>query len=770
VIKNYLPYRHEIMMSDKAKLTDKYFHSTAEFYIYTLYHTRHHITSARNYYSSVRDEADFQYLEDIYGMQNPIDLGFTNIIKPRVDALVGLSLLSEPDFKIHYTDKETIKEVQKQKYEKVVEELFSYVAQSVNSKKKAAQKGEQKQQQESDENAGLKDFLDKTAKKYTEEYLSSFQIAASHIIKLIETDADIDLSNVKKELSKDYFITGEAYTRQIHKGEGKNPTIEVILPDYIYTNRPRLDKDLKRASVVVYKERISPHQVLKKLGDKISKEDAERLFTTYGALSSEEVNLAGGAPDANLYNTPQDDMHQLDTFYLKTGWQNGPLNGYGGDNYSGPLVDLYHVEWLASTRIPNGKGGFVYREDRYECYRIGYDIYVGARRCKEAPRTKEEPWKTKLSYSGVINVSRTGVIHSLVNSMRELQDLYDIIMFFRNNAIAHSGVSGSRVNVAAIPKALGKKFMDRLTKWVTIRKQGIELIDPTEEGAQLFQHYGDFSAAISADVIDSINAILESLTVQADIISGVPRQMLGVIEERDAVENVKTGLNQVSILSLEMFRDLDRCLNRTVQKTLDDFKYSYRKKPLHGIYKNGLAMIPFVLASKEFAMTDYKVSVVSSGIENAKLLKIQQLAKEFVSAGAIDPDVLVKIINNKSIHEIEYILSKATAAKKEENASIQKMQEQLEEANGQVKKLQGEINRLENNAKQQLEGRLKLDEKKVNNENTNKERELTIKEKDIRNKKEASDKEIAIKDKLVALEREQLLYGPGSSKEIQNNV
>jgi hypothetical protein len=29
------------------------------------------------------------------------------------------------------------------------------------------------------------------------------------------------------------------------------------------------------------------------------------------------------------------------------------------------------------------------------------------------------------------------------------------IMFFRNN-IANSGVSGSRVNIAAIPKALGK--------------------------------------------------------------------------------------------------------------------------------------------------------------------------------------------------------------------------------------------------------------------------------------------------------------------------
>jgi hypothetical protein len=37
-------------------------------------------------------------------------------------------------------------------------------------------------------------------------------------------------------------------------------------------------------------------------------------------------------------------------------------------------------------------------------------------------------------------------------------------------------------------------------------------------------------------------------------------------------------------------------------------------------------------------LTDYRVTVISSGIENAKLLKIQALAAEFVKA--IDPDVL----------------------------------------------------------------------------------------------------------------------------------
>jgi hypothetical protein len=40
---------------------------------------------------------------------------------------------------------------------------------------------------------------------------SSYEVAAQHILNLIQTDSDIDLSNIKKEISKDYFI-GETYT------------------------------------------------------------------------------------------------------------------------------------------------------------------------------------------------------------------------------------------------------------------------------------------------------------------------------------------------------------------------------------------------------------------------------------------------------------------------------------------------------------------------------------------------------------------------------
>jgi hypothetical protein len=77
-INNYLSLQKRYSFPIKKSLAIRT-HDLADFYI-ALVRTKGHIAAARNYYSSTRDELDFQYLEDIYGMQNPIDLGFTNII------------------------------------------------------------------------------------------------------------------------------------------------------------------------------------------------------------------------------------------------------------------------------------------------------------------------------------------------------------------------------------------------------------------------------------------------------------------------------------------------------------------------------------------------------------------------------------------------------------------------------------------------------------------------------------------------------------------
>lgn len=757
---NYVSLQKEVFLTEKEKLTDQYFQDMADFYISALVRTKTHITSARNYYSSTRDELDFQYLEDIYGMQNPIDLSFTNIIKPRVDALVGLSLMSEPDFRVAYTDADTIKAADEERLTGLLTELKTELRKTVdqNRENAAANPGVPPTPTQAGPSAGEKDWMAKLTKKYGENYKSSYEVAAQHIINLIQTDPDIDLSNIKKEISKDYFTVGEAYTRERYMGEGKDPKKESVRPENIHTNRPKYERDLKNTDVVVNHSRVSVHNIIKELGDVLTKEQVELLFTSYSNLSS-DVDLMNGPPDIMLEHPNGSEMDSV----LKTGYSNS-TSGLTGD-----MVHFYHVEWLASTKIPDGKGGYVYREDRYECYRIGTELYVGGRRCDEAPRRRDTPWKTTLSYKALINVSPNGVIDSMVNNMRELQDLYDIMMFFRNNTVANSGVSGSRVNVAAIPKALGDKFMERLTKWVTLRKQGLELVDPTEEGAGLFQHYGNFDASISANSIQAVNAILESLTVQADIVSGVPRQMLGIIEQRDAVENVRVGINQVSVLSLEMFRDIDRCLNSGVQETLDNFKWAYRNKPKQGVYNNGFTMIPFIVSPTIFSLADYKVSVISSGIENTKLMKIQAMALEFIKAGALDPGILVMIVHKKSVVEIENIINDALAAKKEEMGSIQQLQQQLDAAAEENRKLTADNARLENNAVQSNKDRIALEREiaKSNEALRNKELQITSdRNKDI---KDISKEELQIKRDGLELEKEQVLFDTGRAQDVRQS-
>jgi hypothetical protein len=82
-----------------------------------------------------------------------------------------------------------------------------------------------------------------------------------------------------------------------------------------------------------------------------------------------------------------------------------------------------------------------------------------------------------------------------------------------------------------------------------------------------------------------------------------------------------------------------------------------------------MVIVAFIVSPTKFSLTDYRVTVISSGIENAKLIKIQALAAEFVKLKLLTWDVLVGIMN-KNLFMVENILKVALA--KRRMASIQK--------------------------------------------------------------------------------------------------
>ena len=64
-----------------------------------------------------------------------------------------------------------------------------------------------------------------------------------------------------------------------------------------------------------------------------------------------------------------------------------------------------------------------------------------------------------------------------------LQDRYDLLIFYRDNLMASSGTVGDFINLPTLPEILGDNLQERLMKWKAYKKQGIALMDTSQESS-----------------------------------------------------------------------------------------------------------------------------------------------------------------------------------------------------------------------------------------------------------------------------------------------
>jgi hypothetical protein len=87
-----------------------------------------------------------------------------------------------------------------------------------------------------------------------------------------------------------------------------------------------------------------------------------------------------------------------------------------------------------------------------------------------------------LSVNGVWFNNRSGEPYSMVSACMVLQDKYDLASFYRDKLIANSGSVGDWLNMPTLPTFLGDTMPERLMKWLAYKKQGIGLMDTSQEG------------------------------------------------------------------------------------------------------------------------------------------------------------------------------------------------------------------------------------------------------------------------------------------------
>lgn len=757
-------YLEDIHITEKEKSKEWYLKDNIDYWIANLVRERRYIGTLRNYYSGVRSEDEFRHMTENFGIGTPSSLNFTPLIKPRVDALLSQIEDEAFTYRVSCTDDKTIDVIQEEKKKKHLDEIgvqiknFAKIAANVFAEEK-----------QKDPNAKIKHIpeLDRNIKNiennYGDNYISDLEIAAQRVLKFFELDYRMDMRQKLKQLMLDVFVTGEGYYRVYVDRIGADPVLEVIKPENIFYNKNTNSQYLDTVDAIVHREYLTRKEILKKYGKFMDDEQREYIFGDR-ARTRTARSLRSGM-DLELYYQNDD-----------------PL--WGQKSYTNlDVVEVLHVEWLAMNEVPYTQADIegeqqtdgykskvrkkAYRVDRYEGTRIAGSVYVNAGKSKHIVRSETRPYECEFTYGGVMYNDRHGRAYSIVGAMKDLQDVYDLTLFYRDNLIANSGVPGDRVNIAGIPRQLGDEFMERLMKFIALKKNGFELIDPTEPGAQMFQHYGSFDNSVNGQSLQGINTVLQMMEKQADLIAGVNQQMLGQIAERDAVGNVKQGIQQTLKMNQDLYELLRTNQKRLLTSMLNSSKVSYKggKKISYVAGNNSYS---FDIMPDTYCFADYSIHITYSSKDAMKLQDLKIIAKEYANNGLIDPDVLTYVVLSDSVTEINMLIRDSWSKKKKENDELGQAQQQLEEFDKQLKDITNKLSQSEQQIKAYEKEGMQL-----------RSRELDIKEKEVNNKYLLEDKaanqdssfkddEIQLKREVVELERDQLYLGVGNEREPKN--
>ena len=302
-----------------------------------------------------------------------------------------------------------------------------------------------------------------------------------------------------------------------------------------------------------------------------------------------------------------------------------------------------------------------------------------------------------------------------INDLHRRYLQYDLRNFYRDNLIANSGTVGDWIDLTLIPAELGVNLPERLIKWQALKKQGLGILDSSQEGrlasgqAPLNTIFNGFDNTVKTQAVQAIQVAIDAIEQTTSSITGVFRERLNGIEQRDAVTNVKIGQNNSFIITKQYYHQMDLIVNEMLLDCLNLAKVVFKNGLTGTIILGDKYQRIFTALPEYFTMTDHDIRIITSTDIVKDLEQIKNIIPDFVKSGGLPPDIIIEAVTSKSLPDLKYKVRKAMQIQKDENNQIQQLtqqvqqlQEQLKQASTELKKSQGEIESL-NKAKLSLE-------------------------------------------------------------------
>ena len=329
---------------------------------------------------------------------------------------------------------------------------------------------------------------------------------------------------------------------------------------------------------------------------------------------------------------------------------------------------------------------------------------------------------------------------------------YDLLTFYRDNLIASSGTVGDWVDLAFVPQVLGVDLPERIQKWLAYKKQGIGMIDSSQEGAQMMNTiFNGFDDTVKAQSIQAITLAMQSIEYQVSKITGVLPEAMAQYEQRDAVSNVQLGVKTTMLLTKQFFKAMDVLYKEANYDMLNLAKLVWPKGVTGTLVLGNYSEI-FTALPEHYTVTDFDLHIEDSTKSYQNVQSLIAIGGELIRAGAADLADITNIVTATSITELKRNIDKSIAKKKAENDIINQMQQQIQQYEQGIKDMEKQNTELQNQVAQLQNALNKNNEAKMNIEL----KKLELENKKVQNDKDYNDKQIEMKEKQIQAQVAQI--------------
>lgn len=424
-----------------------------------------------NLYNSIFDEKDFKSITNPFKVEDgfPATPHDFNIIRPKVDLLIGEETKRPLNFRVIRTSQEATSEMQ----EKEKQMILQYIEASIT----ARMSPEEAQQFQEQLQSGEIMPPEQIAKYMDKDYKDIVENTAYHSLTYLREKLDLDNEFIKGW--KDGLISGrEIYYVGVLNAE---PYAERVNPIcFSYDKSPDLEF-IEDGSWCCRKMRMPITEVYDRYYDKLEEKDLDKL-----------EEMIGSTPGRNLGDRSPVDMGIQLRIY-----DNPIFEGAGKS-----LVNVWHCCWKSFKKIfyvtttddagqpqinivdetyqPVGNEISVEPDwiiEVWEGYRAGSDLYFGIQPIEYQHVSIDNPNSQKLPYCGAIYSNTNSKPRSLVSILKPLQYMYIVLWYRLELAIARDKGKVVNMDITQIPKSMNISP----AKWMHyLSSVGVNFINPYE--------------------------------------------------------------------------------------------------------------------------------------------------------------------------------------------------------------------------------------------------------------------------------------------------